>query len=40
MNDTIDLIRRYYAAFNRADWPAMLELLADDVVHDVNQGGR
>lgn len=34
------LVERYYAAFNRQDWPAMLELLADDVVHDINQGGR
>ncbi|MBX9748951.1 MAG: nuclear transport factor 2 family protein [Roseococcus sp.] len=34
------LIRRYYAAFNAADWPAMLDCLTDDVVHDINQGGR
>lgn len=34
------LIARYYAAFNRADWEGMLELLADDVVHDLNQGER
>ena len=37
---TIDLITRYYAAFNRADWDQMLSLLADDVVHDLNQGER
>lgn len=34
------LVERYYAAFNRQDWPAMLDLLADDVAHDINQGGR
>ncbi|MEX1826740.1 ketosteroid isomerase-related protein [Luteibacter sp. CQ10] len=40
MNDTIDLIRRYYAAFNRGDWKGMLDLLDENVHHDVNQGGR
>lgn len=34
------LITRYYDAFNRQDYPGMLELLTDDVAHDVNQGGR
>jgi len=34
------LIAAYYEAFNRADHPAMLALLSDDVVHDVNQGAR
>ena len=34
------LILRYYAAFNRGDWPGMLDCLADDVVHDINQGAR
>jgi len=38
--DTIALIERYYAAFNRGDWNAMLESLTDDVVHDLNQGPR
>ncbi|MBB5014862.1 ketosteroid isomerase-related protein [Rehaibacterium terrae] len=37
---TADLIRSYYDAFNRGDREAMLGLLADDVVHDLNQGGR
>ena len=36
----IELVLAYYAAFNRGDRPAMLDLLADDVAHDVNQGGR
>ena len=40
MSPTEALIRRYYDAFNQADWPAMLDCLADDVAHDVNQGGR
>lgn len=39
-HDTPALIERYYAAFNRADWPAMLDCLADGVVHDLNEGGR
>ena len=34
------LIADYYAAFNRADWDGMLDRLGDDVVHDINQGGR
>lgn len=34
------LIADYYATFNRGDWPGMLSLLADDVVHDLNQGPR
>jgi steroid delta-isomerase-like uncharacterized protein len=37
---TCALIAGYYAAFNRGDWPGMLALLAPDVVHDINQGGR
>ena len=37
---TEDVIRAYYAAFNRGDWDGMCALLADDVAHDVNQGGR
>ncbi len=34
------LIEGYYAAFNRGDWDAMVACLADDVAHDLNQGGR
>jgi len=41
MNDpTAALIGRYYQAFNDRDHGAMLDLLTDDVVHDINQGGR
>ncbi|UNK58836.1 nuclear transport factor 2 family protein [Pseudoxanthomonas daejeonensis] len=36
----IELVLAYYAAFNRGDRPAMLALLGDDVVHDLNQGAR
>ncbi len=35
-----DTIRAYYDAFNRQDMPAFLDLLTDDVIHDINQGGR
>ncbi len=37
---TADLIRSYYDAFNRGDREAMLGYLTEDVVHDLNQGGR
>ncbi len=37
---TTALLQRYYNAFNGGDSDAMLALLADDVVHDVNQGAR
>lgn len=37
---TLALLARYYAAFNARDWAGMLDCLADDVAHDVNQGGR
>ncbi|MFK7600972.1 ketosteroid isomerase-related protein [Deinococcus sp. SM5_A1] len=36
---THDLITRYYAAFNANDPAGMLEVLSDDVQHDINQGG-
>ena len=35
-----DVVTTYYAAFNRGDWDAMCALLAEDVAHDLNQGGR
>jgi steroid delta-isomerase-like uncharacterized protein len=40
MTDTERLIRAYYAVFDAGDRDAMLALLAEDVVHDVNQGPR
>ena len=38
--ETIALLDRYYTAFNAGDWAGMLDLLADDVAHDINQGER
>ena len=40
MTDACRLIETYYAAFNRGDWETMLACVADDVVHDLNQGSR
>lgn len=37
---TRKLLENYYAAFNKADWNTFLGMLTDDVVHDINQGGR
>jgi steroid delta-isomerase-like uncharacterized protein len=36
----LDLVQAYYAAFNRGDAQAMLDVLSDTIVHDVNQGVR
>lgn len=36
----IEIVLGYYNAFNRGDWAGMLALLAEGVVHDVNQGPR
>ncbi|MGP0174056.1 nuclear transport factor 2 family protein [Pseudomonas sp. NCHU5208] len=35
-----ELVQAYYAAFNAGDMPTFLDLLAEDVVHDINQGER
>ena len=40
MSASIALIARYYDAFNRGDWEAMLDCLTDEVAHDINQGHR
>ena len=40
MSSSTALIARYYDAFNRGDWEAMLDCLVDDVAHDINQGRR
>ena len=37
---TVQLIENYYAAFNAGDMDTFLGLLTDDVIHDINQGGR
>jgi len=39
-SEAVALIERYYAAFNRGDWPGMLDCLTEDVAHDTNQGAR
>lgn len=38
--DTERLIADYYQAFNDGDMNAFLNLLTDDVQHDINQGGQ
>ncbi|WP_116475741.1 ketosteroid isomerase-related protein [Zobellella maritima] len=38
--DTERLIADYYQAFNDGDMDTFLNLLTDDVQHDINQGGR
>lgn len=35
-----ELVQAYYAAFNAGDMPTFLDLLTEDVVHDINQGER
>jgi steroid delta-isomerase-like uncharacterized protein len=37
---TAALIRDYYAAFNSGQTDAMIALMTDDVIHDINQGER
>jgi steroid delta-isomerase-like uncharacterized protein len=37
---TIQLIERYYAAFNAGDHRGILACLSDAVAHDINQGDR
>lgn len=38
--NSAQLIQRYYDYFNQRNIPAFLSLLAEDVVHDINQGAR
>lgn len=40
MQQATQLIKNYYQAFNNGDMETFLSLLTDDVIHDVNQGGR
>jgi steroid delta-isomerase-like uncharacterized protein len=35
-----EIILAFYEAYNCGDWDGMLSLLADNVVHDLNQGPR
>lgn len=39
-NETRALVMRFLTAFNEGDREAMLACLGEDVVHDINQGGR
>lgn len=39
-DETRTLIARYYSAFNAGDVDGMLAHVAEDVIHDVNQGER
>jgi len=36
----VALVRRYFDSFNSGHLQGMLDCLADDVLHDVNEGGR
>lgn len=40
MEKTIQLIKDYYGNFNAGRFANMLEMLSEDVVHDINQGER
>jgi steroid delta-isomerase-like uncharacterized protein len=40
MQQATQLIQNYYQAFNSGDMDTFLSLLTDDVIHDINQGGR
>lgn len=35
-----NIIEQYYQAFNSQNWEGMLNLLSDDVRHDINEGGQ
>lgn len=37
---TLALIEKYYTAFDQGDMNTFLELLTDDVIHDINQGSQ
>ncbi len=40
MIETESLIHAYFDAFNRHDAEALLDTLGENVVHDINEGGR
>lgn len=39
-SSAIELLRRYYQAFNAGDRDGFLSLLTEDVAHDINHGSR
>ena len=38
MDSSKTILERYYDSFNRKDIPSFLNLLSEDVKHDINQG--
>ena len=38
-SQAVSLVQAYYDIFNSGDRPAFLDLLTDDVAHEINQGG-
>lgn len=40
MQNTKDLIKQYYDCFNRQDMETFINLLDENVIHDINQGGK
>ncbi len=39
-SNALEILSRYYAAFNAGDHAGMLDLLTEEVAHDTNQGSR
>jgi steroid delta-isomerase-like uncharacterized protein len=40
MTSVVELITRYYAAFNAKNWDDMLACISDAIRHDVNEGSQ
>ena len=38
MQETKELIKEYYDAFNRQDMKTLLNCLSENIIHDINQG--
>ena len=39
-NTTIEIIKKYYKSFNEGDRKCFLDLLAENVVHEINHGNQ
>lgn len=39
-SNALEILSRYYSAFNAGDHSGMLDLLTEEVAHDTNQGSR
>ncbi|MDB4977783.1 MAG: isopropylmalate/homocitrate/citramalate synthase [Myxococcaceae bacterium] len=37
---SVQIIEAYYRAFNARDYAAMVDMVADELVHEINQGER